>query len=286
MRRCLRALAGVILLSLAAGPAASAEVEPAIAEALDRLYNFAFDDAQAILDDHIERRPDDPLGHLFRAAGLLFYELDRLKILESEFFEDDARIASRTRLAADPAIKRRLMAALDRTEALARDRLEADPDDADALFALCLRQGLLTDYVGLVERRRLKSFAYAREAQSWARRLLEIDPTFYDAHLSSGVNEYLLGSVPFFVRWFVRIEGVEGSKSRAVRQLELVAERGSYLGPFARILLSIIALRERQPERALALLSGLRAAYPENPLFRKEQDLVARKLASGELKAR
>lgn len=281
-----RSLALVTLgvISLVAGPAAAElEVNPSIGRALDRLYNFAFEDAHEILDAYIESEPDDPLGHLFRGGAFLFYELDRLKILESEFFKDDAKIGDTKNLDPDQTIKRRLMQALDRTETLAAARLAEDPDDVDALFALCLREGLLTDYVGLVEKKRLKSLSSARQAQRYAQRLLALEPTYYDAHLSSGVNEYLLGSLPFFLRWFIRIEGIEGSEDRALERLELVAERGSYLGPFARILMSIISLREQRPDRALELLAGLRADYPENPLIRKELRNVAEKLADGTL---
>ncbi len=272
------------LISFPAAPAfAGTEVHPTIDRALDRLYNFDFYGAQAILDGHIESNPEDPLGYVFRGGAYLFEELDRLKILESEFFKDDEKIGDTKNLDPDLIIKRRLMAALDRAAELAQVRLAEDPDDTEALFALCLRQGLLTDYIGLVEKRRLKSLSSAREAERFSQRLLALDPTYYDAHLSSGVNEYLLGSVPFFIRWFIKIDGIEGSKKRALEKLELVADKGSYLGPFARILMSIISLREKQPGRAVALLARLQSEYPENHLIRKELVKISEKLESGEL---
>ncbi len=279
--RSLSILLGV-LCALAQPAGAEVEVHPTIAQALERLYNFDFDGAHAILDQHIEARPEDPLGHLMRGGAFLFYELDRLKILESEFFKDDEKIGKK-KLDPDLAIKTELMRSIDLTQAIAEARLAENGADAEALLALCLAQGLLTDYVGLVEKRKLKSLSSARQAERYARRLLAIDSSYYDAHLSSGVNEYLLGSLPFFVRWFVPIEGIEGDKARAFERLELVAERGSFLGPFARILMSIMALREKRPELALELLDALNREYPENPLIRKELLKVAEKLERGEL---
>ena len=40
------------------------------------------------------------------------------------------------------------------------------------------------------------------------------NPEFADAELTGGACEYLLGSMPFFVRWFVRFDGVEGENQR------------------------------------------------------------------------
>ena len=115
-------------------------------------------------------------------------------------------------------------------------------------------------------------------------RLLEVEPSFHDALLTTGVNEYVLGSLPFFVKWFVRMDQVKGSKEKAIENLELVAEQGRYLGPFARILLALICLREGQPERSAELLRDLARDFPENPLMKKELAKVTQKLANGELR--
>ena len=53
--------------------------------------------------------------------------------------------------------------------------------------------------------------------------LLKLDPKFYDAYLTAGFSEYVLGSLPFFVRWFVHWENVNGSKEAGKQHLELAA---------------------------------------------------------------
>ena len=87
--------------------------------------------------------------------------------------------------------------------------------------------------------------------------------------------------MPFFVRWFVRFEGVEGQKSAAALKLERVATSGRYLGPFARILLAIVHVREKQNDRALKVLQGLSRDYPGNPLFRAEAAKVTALISRG-----
>jgi predicted Zn-dependent protease len=50
----------------------------------------------------------------------------------------------------------------------------------------------------------------------------------------------------------------------------LVSERGYYLAPYARILLAIAEIREKNFTGARQLLSQLRDEFPGNPLFTQE----------------
>ena len=81
---------------------------------------------------------------------------------------------------------------------------------------------------------------------------------------------YLLDSLPFFVKWFVKFEDTKGSKQVAIEQLKFAAKNGRYLGPFARILLAVAALRDKKKPEAKDWLGGLVRDYPENPLLRHE----------------
>jgi hypothetical protein len=80
----------------------------------------------------------------------------------------------------------------------------------------------------------------------------------------------MVGSLPFFVRWFVRFDNVQVSKQQGVKNLELVERDGHYFKPFAKILLAIIDLREKRPGETEKLLESLARDYPSNPLFRNE----------------
>lgn len=237
-----------------------------------RLYEFDFPGAHAILDEEIARNPASPVPYSVKAAALFFYELDRLKILQTEFFEDDDKVATRRKLTPDPKIREQFFQLLDVTRRCVAARLASHPEDREALFAQAMASGLETDYAALIERRRLGSFSLAKHSQAHALKLLALNPPYYDAYLTTGSVEYVVGSLPFFVRWFVRIDKVEGSKERAVEHLKIVAERGRYYGPFARVLLSVIALREKRHWEAEFFLSGLCADFPLNPLFRRELD--------------
>lgn len=249
-----------------------------IERALNRMYNFDFNNADREMDGYIAEQPSDAVGLSFRAASLLFRELDRLSILESEFFASNKRLTDKQELKPDEKLKQRFFSAVEASKAMARTKLTSDANDKNALFALCLNAGLITDYMGLIEKRHLGSLSYAKESHSYAVKLLKLDPGYVDAHLTTGMTEYLLGSVPFFVKWFVRFEDAEGNKALAVERLKSVIERGRYLGPFAKILLATIDLREKRPLQAEMRLAELNRDFPENPLFKKELEKLRLKI--------
>jgi hypothetical protein len=246
--------------------------------AFGRLYNFDFAGAQQILDKRIAASPEEPLPHAVRASTFLFSELDRMQILESEFFASDKRITEKKGARPDPQIRSRLFESIEKAQGLANAKLSGSPDDASSLFSLCLTSGLTADYAALIEKRPLKGLSFIKQSQQFAVELLKRHPAYTDAYLSGGVAEYLLASVPFFVRWFIRLDDTQGSKEQAAAKLKRVAESGRYLKPFAKLLLSIYYLREKRPEQTQLLLAELAHDYPENPLIRKELAKVSDQL--------
>ena len=247
--------------------------------AFTRLYNFDFPGAAAILDQQDTRDPSFPLTPSVRGAALLFGELDRMKILQTEFFADDDKLTGK-RARPDPAARGQVFAATADAVRRANARLAADPADRDAMQALCMAYGIETDYTILIEKRYLRSFALSKQAQVYARKLLALDPPEYDAHLTLGSVEYVVGSLNFVFRLFVRFDQIKGSKQQGVESLKKVVEGGRYYKPFAKILLAVIHLREKQPAKALAWLDEMRRDYPENPLIVREAARVRKMVAA------
>ena len=61
--------------------------------------------------------------------------------------------------------------------------------------------------------------------------------------------------------------GVGTDRSYGIQELRLAAEKGHYLLPYARLLLAVAALRDRNRTEAAELLRGLAAEFPDNPLY-------------------
>jgi predicted Zn-dependent protease len=81
---------------------------------------------------------------------------------------------------------------------------------------------------------------------------------------------YFIGSLPGAKKFFLSFAGIHGDKTAGIRQLQIAADHGHYLRPFAKILLALAALREKQVDLARIQLQQLVAEFPENPLFASE----------------
>jgi len=264
---------GIICLAALLTSANAADV-PATRTSLDQgfrlLYNLDFDQAHAVFVSWQREHPQDPVGPTAEAAGLLFSEFHRLGVLEGQFYADDKSFLNREKIAPDPGLREGFNTALTRAQTVATARLATSSQDRDALFAMTLSSGLRADYAAMIEKRNLPSLRYTREANDWGAKLLAVDPNCYDAHVATGFSKYIIGSMAAPVRWIMRLGGVAGDKKEGIAELQITADHGQYLGPFARILLAIAYVRDKDTARARSVLAALRDEFPKNPLFARE----------------
>jgi len=269
-------MVAALLLGLGpcAPPVSAAMPDSGVGTELDRgflgLYNLDFVGAQKDFSTWETQHPDDPVGPVSEAAGCLFSEFNRLGVLEGQFYENDESFSARSKLSPDPVVHVRFQAALDRSQLLAHSRLNKDAKDQDALFALTLASGLQADYSALIEKRNLASLHYTKEASAWAQQLLAVCNNCSDVLVATGFSKYIIGSMTAPVRWFLRMGGLPGDKQGGIADLQTTAEHGHYLAPFARILLAIAYVRDKDNTRALVLLTSLRTQFPGNTLFPRE----------------
>jgi hypothetical protein len=263
-----------VLWFLCAGRPAAASNPVAVPLSLEQgfhlLYNLDFDHAHQVFLFWEQQHPEDPLGPACDAAGSLFSEFNRLGVLEGQFYADDHSFDNRKKLEPDSAVHGRFNAAIDQAQARAHVRLTQDPKDQNALFALTLASGLQADYAALIEKRNLASLHFTKEANLWAEQLLALDPNCDDARVATGFSKYIIGSMSAPARWLVRMGGISGDKEAGISELQLTAQHGRYLAPFARILLAIAYVRDKDKSHARELLAELRDEFPSNPLFGRE----------------
>jgi hypothetical protein len=234
-----------------------------------QMYNLDFQGAHKSFQKYEQAHPRDPLGPVSNAAAYLFSEFKRLHILEVELFTDDHKFGNRERPSPDPAVyaafDKELIAATQIADgALARSH------SSDALFAKVLANGLRGDYLALIEKRNLAGLSYMKAGRTLAEKLISLDPTYYDAYLAIGVENYLLGVTAAPVRWILRMTGAETDKDNGIANLTLTATKGHYLAPYARLLLAVAALRDHDRTTARNLLASLSQEFPQNDLYQRE----------------
>ncbi len=243
---------------------------PSLSTGYRMMYDLDFDHAHQLFQSWQQQHPEDPLGPASDAAGYLFSELHRLGVLEAQFYTDDKAFDARKKMSADPELKKQFEAALALAEQRANATLAKNPKDSDALFALTLSSGLKADYAALIEKRNMASLSLTKEASARAQTLLAADPNRYDAYIATGIGKYIIGSMAAPVRWLLRVGGFNGDKNAGIEELKLTAQKGVYLAPFARILLAIAYVRDKDKPKAREILSSLRNEFPNNPLFARE----------------
>jgi hypothetical protein len=231
------------------------------------LYELKFQEARGQFEIWQKSHPEDPLGSASEAASYLFEECYRQGVLTSEFFLDDKRFLGKIPLKPDPKLRAAFFAEDKQAQDLAQQRLKTNPDDPNALFAMTLSLGMQANYASLIDKRQIDSLKKVREADVYAKKLLVVAPDAADAYLGLGMANYFIGSLPGAKKFFLSFAGIHGDKNAGIQQLEIAADHGHYLRPFAKILLALAALRERKTEVARTQLNELVAEFPENPLF-------------------
>jgi hypothetical protein len=235
-----------------------------------QMYNLEFSDAHNTFQTYTKAHPEDPFGSTSDGAAYLFDEFNRLGVLQTELFTDDGKFKGREKPLPDPKVRQEFNGAIAQSQRLADAILQRSPKDHNALFVTVLNLGLESDYLTMVEKRDLAALAYTKRAGLEAEKLLAIDPDCYDAYLAVGVENYMLGLNPAPVRWLLRLYGAETDKESGIQKLQLTAMKGHYLLPFARLLLAVAALRDKNRNQAIELLQNLFREFPNNPLYRRE----------------
>jgi hypothetical protein len=254
----------------AGNPPTPANAIGGLSAGFDQMYNLDFAGAHQTFARWEEAHPNDPLGPVSNAAAYLFAEFNRLKILEFDLFTENERFEKRPKLSPDPSIRAAFDDELSKSSQIANRELAAKPQDSHALLALVMANGLRGDYVAMIEKKNLAGLSYMKNSRAMAEKLLQADPTCYDAYLAVGVENYLLSLSAAPIRWVLRIGGAQTDREEGLRKLRLTATKGNYFAPYARLLLAVAALRDKDPHTARELLDGLSHEFPQNELYRKE----------------
>ncbi len=236
-----------------------------------QMYNLQFREAHATIQAYEQSHPGDPFGPTSDAAAYLFDEFNRLDVLQTELFVDDQLFKQRKRPDADPAIHEAFEQDLAQSNREADAILQRSANDRNALLAKVFDLGLEADYLSMIEKAKSGGACIIRKAgESWPKSCSPWLPDCYDAYLAVGVENYLLGLRTAPERWMFRLYGAEADKDHGIRTLELTAQKGHYLLPFAQLLLAVAALRDNDRNHAKELLRNLAQEFPNNGLYQKE----------------
>src|SRR5271170_3870579 len=243
---------------------------PEIDSGFQELYELRFAEARERFAAWQGQHPEEPLGEVSIAASYLFEEFYRQGVLSSDFFLNDKRLLGGIEGKPDEDRAMSFTRANRRAQELALERLKLDGHDPGALYAMTLATGMEADFSGILEKHHLESLHLIKQAERYAKELLLVQPDAQDAWLALGAADYIIGSLSAPKRFFLRFGGIHGDRNMGLEELRRTSEKGHYLKPYAKMLLGLAALRERQEEVAREQFTALALEFPGNPIFTTE----------------
>ncbi|MBZ2186970.1 MAG: hypothetical protein K7J46_19865 [Bryobacter sp.] len=243
--------------------------EASVERSFNRLYSFEFEESQNVARAFVQKHPGDPLGYAALSASYLFSEMNRLQVFSKDMFKEEKMKGEQAKRIGAEA-KRNFEDALNRAKNAGAEALKKNDKDTNALLALLIATGAERDFAALVEKRYKDSYYAARASQEYALRLQAIDPAIEDVWFTRGFSEYLIGSVPFVIRWLMKIEQATGDKKKGVELMEKCARGGKHLKPFAQMMLASIYQKDKRMKECRVMLEAFAADHPDNEIIRKE----------------
>jgi tetratricopeptide (TPR) repeat protein len=257
------------VLAVAASAPAATEAEY-VREGHNHYFNLEYEQAVANYRQALEINADDPNTYNHVATAILFKELNRLGMLETSAFKEDNQFLEREKPQPDPKVAEEFRKYLFEGRTRAEAILEKEPRDRMAWFALAQNYGLQANYQFMIEKSYVAALRNGQRARGFSNKLRKHYPEFTDGYLVAGVQEYVVGSLPWAIRALIALGGVRGSKQQGEEWVTMVADRGELVRTEARVLLTLLYRRERRPLQAAELLEGLIAEFPRNYVLRLE----------------
>ncbi len=254
--------------------------------AFDAIYGLDYDQAsQELLRLHQEY-PRHPAPPLYLATVLWLRELFEREELDLNRFVAPGYFNKPTDREMPEQDRRAFFSYIEESQKLCQAILEQDPADKDARYFLGAGYGILGSFAITIDRSVKAAFSNGKKAYKHHRSLVDEDSRYYDAYMSVGMYEYIVGNLPWYIKWLATIIGYRGSEKQGFEYLGIAAKKGQYVKDDARTLQMILFIREDRPEDALENTRFLFDKYPRNFLLHinlaQIQDLMGRHEAAVE----
>ena len=272
--------AAVLAAALSAAPALANPASDALrARASTHLYSLDHAEALSGFRQAVAADPEDAAAYRGLATSLWL----SITFTRGNMTVDDyvGRVTKPNGPAAPPPadIANAYRETIAKAIALARQRIAANPNDADAHYQLGAAVGLRASYTATVDGSVVGAFRAAREAYDEHERVLALQPLRRDAELIVGTYRYIVAALAMPLRWMAYVAGFGGGRERGLRMIEDAAGYNGENQTDAQFALVLIYNRERRYNDALAQLALLRGALSGESagLARKRVDESARR---------
>jgi hypothetical protein len=243
--------------------------EWAATEEFYHFYNLDYDFCVAAMEKRLAGGGD---VHLLNdtASVYLYRSLFRADAIDVASALDIGAFLRRPRVSMDAGDKKRFEELLSSAEKLSRERLEKNGADSQAMYALGVTLLHRANHLFLVEKEWRQALKISGECRKLHSRALELDPNLVDAMLIPSVHEYVIGSLPIYLKALGFLVGFTGEKNKGINGVRTVAQYGRRSQVEAQVLYALIEHREEHPEKGLDTMRGLATRFPGNHFYRME----------------
>jgi Tetratricopeptide repeat len=243
--------------------------------AFNHFYNLDYDRGVQEFEQVLARHADDPFAVNHLLSAVLFRELFKMGVLNTGEYANDSFISAAHR-PADPKVKQQIQDLIARALDLEEKRLNANPNDVEALYARGVTRAQFATYTAMIERAWFSALRNAVGARHDHERVLELNPAAVEAKLVVGAHNYVVGSLPWGVKVAASMVGMGGNKEKGLQYLRECAQGNGETSVDAQILLVLFLRREHRYDEALPILRGLIPRFPQNALIALEEGNLLR----------
>jgi hypothetical protein len=240
---------------------------PPVRQSLELFYNLNFEAALKIQEQIARQNPNNPMASNYLLTTLIFRELYNQDLLDTTYYAHNSFLTVKREVTVTPAARQRIEDLTTKVQHLTDAELQANPNDANALFARGYAKGMHAVFITLVDHAFSAAARQGYSARNDSEAALKIDPQYADAWMAIGIQRFAVASLPKWLRFMVGIMGVGGNKQDGLADLRKSAENGTVTPIESRTVLSLFLRHDGQYPAALEVERALQKQYPHNYIF-------------------
>ena len=245
--------------------------DPKVRDAYTHFYDLDYDGALLRFEQVIKTHAEEPIAYAYTLMVTIFRELYHQDLLDTTYYAHDSFLTTQRRVDIPEATRQRIEYLTGQVINLADQRLMRNPQDKNALFAKGYARGLHAAFITLVDHSFFTAARQGLSARGDSEAVLKIDPSYADANMAIGIQQFAVASLPRMVRMVVGIAGVGGNKEKGLSLLRISAEKGVVTSVESRTTLSLFLRHDGRYAEALTVQHALAQQFPHDYLFRLEE---------------